>query len=150
MRAAINVKLTRTVGYMPLLFVPSWLGDIHPINPAGGFDYSGIAAYPLSRLAARTVNSSQGATASGVIEDPIAMEKERAAAHRAKKAAKRVEHYRRAAELEYDRMDCRSERRARKEAKRIMNRRRADAMAAFMDEKEAETEVEQHEWDNEY
>lgn len=138
-----------TVGHMMLLFVPSWLDDIHPVVK-GGISYPGVKIYPPSRLRARTVNSSQGATASGVIEDPIAMEKVKAARHRAKKAAKRAEHYRRATELEYDRMDYRSERRARKEAKRIMNRRRADAMAAFMDEKEAETEVAQSEWDDEY
>jgi hypothetical protein len=120
-----------------MLFVPSWLDNIQPVNPVDMIAYAGAPVYPPSRLTAHIITpaslalQSTGseewhgyAFCSGEIVDSASRSREAQAARAARKTA-------RAAEMgRVNRMDARAERRAAREARRIMmdiRRRLTDA-----------------------
>jgi hypothetical protein len=104
-----------------LIFRPSWLDNIQPLNPIERSIDDPV--YPPSKLTAHTVNSSQGSMVSGLILDAPTRSREAQAARKARKAHRRAEMSDNRNKV--DRMIVKAERRAAKEARRIMmdNRR---------------------------
>ena len=126
---------TVTVGTMVLLFVPRWLENIRPINPANR--WAGQPVYPRSILTAVTVDSGKGPTASGTIVVPPTREEllaHEAAAVGARRARKEARAREMSGPRAWSRADARTERAAAKEARRIMMARRAACLAAFAKE----------------